>query len=222
MAFYELVTHGICVGQSVVNVFWYRGDEVITTLEMFYDYSGALAAEFLQEVWESSNPAYIGGYAWQDVQHTTYELDRVNVYGYGADSVLLTSTPYTVAVNQSGLAGSSTNGPDDCVLMKASLKAAFGPGLTLPKKGHLKLSPVVDTVFGNDGRMESVNLQRYTEVGFRMADDLVTSAPIGLFHPIRTRVIRVEGVVTAITYRDVLEFIPRTTKAHVASREVEA
>lgn len=220
--FYQVSLIGAYAGQSVVNVLWYRAAINFPPAELLFDLQAAIAAEVKENLWDSLGGGSDANFNLRDLMPTSYLLDKIVVSAW--DDVLdpVSSDPSILTVNQAGLNTSSFMGTTPYILMRANLEPVVGPGIGLPRSGHLKIGPVDEDIVDNTGRLTVQGLARFAYLGDRLAANITTEAPPAVFFPIRVRVTRVAGLVTVITYKDVSDFDPDALVRSYKGRRQEA
>lgn len=222
MALYEVVLKGTFAGQAVNNVLWYR--DIIPAIELgeFMDLLSAIGSTVKDQVWHSQAPLHVRGMGLQEVLPDTYTLNAIDVKAYNADFTLVSDTPVTIAVNETGSEAGPTQGVDRCAILKANLEPSFGPGIGLPKRGYLAIGPILEAYVTDDGHLTDAARAAMDSLGNNLATNIETTLPPTVLFPIRTRVTRVLHVVTNISWKDVNDFVPRRLTSTRKSRRPEA
>lgn len=222
MPIYSVTLKGLYAGQNVINVLWYRAVTLWGDLGTLLGAQAALCAEVKQEIWDSRSPGHIGGYGMEERALTGYTLSSIDCAAYDDEAVLLSTSPYTLVVNEPGLNNAASNGPAPAAIFKANLEPAFGPGLFLPKRGYIAFGPIADNAIENDGSLNAAEVVIMQTIANHMADNIVTESPIETFFPVRVRVTRVGGLITELGYRDVSGFVVKPIASFRRSRLPEA
>lgn len=222
MPFYQLTTVGEYYGQEVVNVHWYRS---ITAYGAFLDRIAvcqALAAEYIENIWNSRAPAYVGGYGLRDLMSDEFTFQELRVQAWDDSIVAFTSDPVIVPMGQTGLVSGGTNGSAPCAIFHANLAPAAGPGIGLPKRGYLAIGPIMDAYIGADSQLNAFAMEHFQEVADRLSLSMFTELPPDELEPIRVRLTRVAGVVTDIGYKNVSSWVVQPLAKFRRSRLPEA
>ena len=216
MAFFRVALEGEYAGQSIVNVFWFRTGFEIPGLTELLEVEPAIAAEVEERYW---GQATIGMKARMD---PGYRLVQIRVDAHEDSGPLMSVTPFILPVDEIGTSGGVTIGPSLNCTLNAVLEPAFGPGIGLPKKGHIKFGPLFAVEVGEDGRLTSAAITKYNSLGEIFAANIILESPVAVLFPVRVRLTRVAGVVTVLTYRDLSAFVVNPVPTWLHSRSPEA
>jgi len=220
--FVRVALQGQQANQQIINILWYRPATDFGSGSLFYDALAAVAEAVYEQIW---NPGGDGsGPPWdlRSLMPNTYTLDNIQVDGYDDAYALVSSAPFVRTVNEAGGLSTETNGPTTCVIMRAQLEPVLGPGIGLPKRGYIALSPVPDVAIDDGGQLTTTWLDRYDDFGDLIGQNLETTVPLMSYFPIRVRLTRVLGLITVITWKDVSDFHPRQSVSFRKSRQPEA
>lgn len=223
MTFYQVRVRGSDGGQNVINLLWYRDPSIFGTLGEYIGIANALSDAVYNQVVKSQTPAYPRGLGLLDAISSNYALQDIEVFAYNSLFAPISSTPVTNPYAGSGVRSAATNGPAPCINMRARMEPVLGPGIGTPKRGYLAIGPVADGDIDPTGHVTPAWIPFMDSLG----DNLSTNVPIVLplptiFFPIRVRVTRLAGVVVAIGYRDVSDFVTDRVAKFRRSRLPEA
>jgi len=222
MAFYQVTLNGINNQQRIANILWYRTAPLSEPVETLFDLQSALAAEVRDKIWLNGGVYPTAPNALRNFTITGYTLQSIFVNSWDDIFNPISSEPYTLEVNQAGLKSGNYGGPAPCAILHATTEPVAGPGIGLPRGGYLAIGPLLDTDVQDNGTLTTTAMSELTSCGVRLASDMVTVFPPATLYPIRTRVTRIAGVVTNISYRDVSAFTPRLRASFRRSRVAEA
>lgn len=216
MPFYRVAMNGLVQGQAVANILWYRSAFPVPDLPTLVQIEDALAAEVEENIWANA----VGG--MKLTSSIFYTLVDITVDAHSDAGPFLSTTPFIRPVGEAGTRGGATQGPAQTAIFSAVLEPAFGPGVGLPKRGHLKYGPLLDTDILDTGLISGTAQAILNALAANFAANIATELPVSLFFPVRVRLTRVLGVVTALTYRDVSAFVVRPVPSWLHSRQPEA
>lgn len=212
MAIFSVALNGICAGQDIVNVLYYRTVSPIVTIADFLDYAAAIAAEVDENIWDRAS-----GDDMRFLLPDDYTLTNITVNGMDDDGVQLTTTPYVRPVNETGSNTVNFDTPALCAILKFNLEPAFGPGVGLPTRGYLALGPLSNDDVASSGLINAANLITIQGVANRFAENIITVAPVGTFFPVRIR-INPTGLPFPLGYRDISSVAVRPAASFRKSR----
>lgn len=142
MAFYKVVLNGVCMGQDIRNILYYRSGAGLDVSGMVMAGAEALAGNINQEL----VPTFLAA------SSDNYMLESIDVYPISEGFQLLYQMPYSLAVGLNGQAAGSIPGPAVCINFKFMLEAtSIINGVKPPSRGYMAFGPVNTNVIGEDG-----------------------------------------------------------------------
>jgi hypothetical protein len=158
---YKVVLNGSAYGIDIKNILWYRSN-----IEALGGYAGQFLVDSAQAIGES-----VQNHVWEAYMRfqmsENYTLQTIDVYPYSAAFTLDYSLPFSVAVNQQGsLSGSCL--PLECcgnVRMNVAPALVEFPLFPAPRRGMVKIAPVMEADFDDAGRITTSGLLHLGTIG---------------------------------------------------------
>jgi hypothetical protein len=220
MALYKVVLKGVCQGQAVNNILYYRNGVGVDISGLTVGGTKEVADAVKAIVW----PALC------QVLNSTYTLNQIDSYVYNDQTFdALYQQPFTLGVQEPGqYDGVGMNGPAPCAILKFILEshAVLVDGPRPPKKGYLAIGPMGDDQVADDGSLvlDTANQLRWDAVCAVMANNVYTVLPIpAVFYPVRVHMDKVGiGLKLKITsFSDVQAAVMRHFTSYRRSRMPE-
>lgn len=239
---YKVDLNGNFEGVHFKNVLWYASNvEAATgfTGDLIISSAEAIARSVQTHVWNTH---------WKNVVPTTYTLDNITVYPYNDVFELIYQLPYVLTVNETGTVTDHPTLPPACTAnLKFNLRPNLidFPGFPAPKRGWVKIGPVLESYVNDDGTLSQPGYEAYANIANHLAEwlpwDFIDveiplvgwEASVGIplaFEPKRVRVwtfstpqiIGGDTFARFINTASILSCAPNQQTGYARSRRVEA
>ena len=194
--FYTVSLRGQYAGQAIVNVLHYRLFADLGLLEWNYAGAELLAQGVRDTVWTPG---------LKQMVPTGYELVDIHVTPRDNEFKPIYQLPFTLPVNEDGLASGDVAGPASCIIGRFQLEpTSLLNGLVAPKRGYLAIGPVLEDWIDGSGRLTDAAMDNLAPQMAKFSDNVVTLIPPAIFFPIRVKTTKlVGGLITLEGYADV-------------------
>lgn len=222
-ALYKLVQNGVCQGQKIVNIHYYRLAADLVPGDFNYGGAEQLASLWKDYIWASTLNPFTNGIS--DFLPTSYTLQDITVYPCDNDLSPLFQLPYTLSVGESGLSSGIVNGVANTAILRYNLAPlSFLSGFEPPRSGYLAWGPLPQEAITADGKLETAWQDNLEIVGNILSQTLTGFTPPVTFVPVRLKQTRVTNPITGETaltlngWSDVIGCAPRTRTSFRRSR----
>ena len=202
-------------GQQILQTLYYRAALGILPPGLVNAGADELAVAIRDAVW-------LGGV--RDAMPTEAVLETIVVTPYNGTFDLINNLPYTLTVNQAGLATGNTAGPSACITCAFNMEPQVTgvQGWFPPKRGFISFGPYREGDVDNNGRLNSIAQAFYAQKLAKFAIDL-EGLNLGVpFYPCRISTTRISDILTLRGFTDVSGVTIRDVQSFRASRKPEA
>jgi hypothetical protein len=216
MAIYKVVLNGLCQGQAIKNILWYRTGVGIDISGLTVGGTVEVANAVKTMVWPAMKNLLPPAYEMQDITAYVFDQDTFN---------LLYQNPTTVGVQDVGGNANAMNGPAVCAIIRLALEptSILANGIHPPKRGYVAIGPLVDTLVLDNGEVSKAGIYGglWDVLCAALANNVETLIPPAIFFPIRVRQDKVLGILKVVSYADVRDATLRTNSSFRRSRMPE-
>ena len=216
MAIYKAVMDGMCEGQVVKNMLYYRTGVGVDIDGLTIGGTEDLAHGIQAMVWPSMKA----------LLPNNYTLLSITVYAYhDATYELLYQNPFSLGVGEEGSMTDHASGTMACAIVKFDLEPTplLVDGPKPPKRGYIAFGPLstvlqLDAGTINRGAPHGAQWDALTAA---LSSNVETILPPAVFFPIRVHHDKVLGLVKITSFADVGDAVMRDVFSFRRSRQPE-